>query len=203
MSYKATNWAYEMKITGPQKPVLVALADMADEDSSCYPGQERLSEMTGLSVPTVARALKRLEARGLLSRERRWTQYGYRTSDRYKLHLEVTVPETLTITEPTRRRAYKAECQSLTIRVSIPNHQSDRAIEPSVNHQKNHQGEPPLFCPKHPKGGPKCGPCGDAKRIHQKWLRDRETQDTVSGVITDPVCIHFLPPRQCPDCRAA
>ena len=132
MSYKATHWAYDMSITGPAKPVLVALADMADESASCFPGQERLAAMTGLSIPTVGRALARLERLGLLSRERRFGKFGYRTSDRYHLNLTVTVPESLPITAPTRQRAYLAESQSLPIREPIPTYQSDRAIEPPV-----------------------------------------------------------------------
>lgn len=47
MSYRALNWAWEADLPMPQKFVLVALADMADEKDSCYPGQERLARMTG------------------------------------------------------------------------------------------------------------------------------------------------------------
>jgi hypothetical protein len=62
VSYKATGWAYDLPLRGPAKPVLVALADFADEAGSCYPGQDRLCQMTGLSIRTVRRALERLEA---------------------------------------------------------------------------------------------------------------------------------------------
>lgn len=130
MSYKATNWAYDMKITGPAKPVLVALADMADEGASCFPGQTRLSEMTGLSVATVRRAVTRLEGLGLLTREHRYGAFGYRTSDRYQLQLGVTMPESLPLTEPTRHRAFKAESPSLPLTVQLPTAHSARAIEP-------------------------------------------------------------------------
>ena len=66
MSYKATNWAWELGLKMPEKFVLVALADMADEKQSCYPGQATLSRMTGASESTVRRALNRLEDGGLL-----------------------------------------------------------------------------------------------------------------------------------------
>jgi hypothetical protein len=137
MSYRATNWAYDMKLTGPAKPVLVALADMADDQASCYPGQERLASMTGLSVPTVARAIRRLETLGLLVRSRRFGPFGHRTSDRYHLQLTVSIPETLPITAPTRQRAYKAESQVLPITVISPTYQSDGVTisEPLDNHQ--------------------------------------------------------------------
>lgn len=181
MSYRATNWAYDMKISGPAKPVLVALADMADEAGSCYPGQGRLAEMTGLSVPTVARALKRLETLGLLARSRRFGSFGYRTSDRYTLQLTVVVPETLPITPPTRQRAYKAESQVLPITLHSPTYHSDGAIEPSVEPSENHQGDTPLSstCGKHPNGTTKnCRACGDARRkfdSQKKAARDIAT----------------------------
>jgi biotin operon repressor len=196
MSYKATNWAYEMRITGPAKPVLVALADMADEDASCYPGQEKLSAMTGLSVSTVARALQRLEDLGLLVRQHRYGSRGYRTSDRYRLQLTVDIPETLPVTAPTRQRAYKAESESLPVTVQSPTRHSDGAEE-------NHQLEPPvkpsggarvraktpqpvdnsrpdLFCDAHMPDGPgmtKCPQCGDRRRSRADWDR-RNTKPT-------------------------
>lgn len=86
MSYRALNWAWEADLPMPQKFVLVALADMADEKDSCYPGQDRLARMTGTSVSTVRRAVKALEEMGALSRQARGVAGGGRTSDRYALN---------------------------------------------------------------------------------------------------------------------
>ncbi|MFJ4038229.1 helix-turn-helix domain-containing protein [Microbacterium sp. NPDC090007] len=91
MSYKATNWAWELGLKMPEKFVLVALADMADEKQSCYPGQATLSRMTGASERTVRRAITSLEDAGLLTREERRTEGGYRTSDRYVLQVGATL----------------------------------------------------------------------------------------------------------------
>lgn len=184
MSYKATNWAYEMNLTGPAKPVLVALADMADEDASCYPGQDRLSEMTGMSVSTVARALRRLETLGLLVREHRYGAHGYRTSDRYRLQLTVDNLADLPVTAPTRRRSLQAVSTRLPVTVHTPTSHSDGAeenhqLEPSVKPsggararatpQKDvHNSEP--FCQKHMPNGPagkSCRACADAKRAYE------------------------------------
>jgi DNA-binding transcriptional MocR family regulator len=132
MSYKATNWAYDLPLGGPQKAVIVALADMADESGSCFPGHEKISAMTGWSVSTVARSLKELESRGLIKRTHRQGAMGYRTSDRYHLQLTVSLPELLPVTEPTRQKSLKADSESLPVRESIPTGQSDGAIEPSV-----------------------------------------------------------------------
>lgn len=131
MSYKATNWAYDLPVTGPQKAVVVALADMADEAGTCFPGHDRISSMTGWSVSTVARALKTLESSGLISREHRQGAYGYRTSDRYRLHLEVDAPKIQPVTVTDRQKSNLSESESLPVRESIPTGQSDGAIEPS------------------------------------------------------------------------
>lgn len=88
MSYKATHWAWEIDLPMPQKFILVALADMADEELSCYPGQATLARMTGASVRTVGRALADLEEQGLLSREQRRRKDGFRSSDRFVLHID-------------------------------------------------------------------------------------------------------------------
>lgn len=67
---------------------MVALADFSDEEGSCFPGHERLATMTGLSVPTVGRHIRKLEEMGAFRRERRKARNGAgRTSDRYYLQL--------------------------------------------------------------------------------------------------------------------
>jgi hypothetical protein len=131
VSYKATNWAYELPLVGPQKFVLVALADMADEANSCYPGQKRLVAMTGFAEKTVRRALASLEDSGLLRREQRHGAFGYRTSDRYTLNVGVQMLETLPVTEPSGLSAHRSESPFLPVSQSQPTGQSDQAVEPS------------------------------------------------------------------------
>lgn len=87
MSYRALNWAWEADLPTSQKFVLVALADMADEHESCFPGQERLGRMIGATDRTVRAALVKLEESGLISRTQRRGADGMRTSDRYTLHI--------------------------------------------------------------------------------------------------------------------
>lgn len=84
MSYKATAWAYDLELPSPRKFVLVALADFADEEGTCFPSQERLAKMTGLGESTVRRALTDLESEHLLSKQPRFKD-GHRTSNRYRL----------------------------------------------------------------------------------------------------------------------
>jgi hypothetical protein len=91
VSFKALNWARELKLRGSQKPVLSTLAAYADEEGSCYPGQDLIANDTGFSVRTVRRCLEHLEHQGLIHREARYDRRGHRTSDRYYLHLDITV----------------------------------------------------------------------------------------------------------------
>lgn len=136
MSYKATNWAYELPLRGSTKPVLVVLADMADDENSCFPGQERIARMSGLNVRTVQRALAKLEEFNLIEREHRVGFGGFRTSDRYRLLLENSLDDNLspdsespdtvsdlpdTVTEPTRQSVVAEE-----------NHQLEPLEEPPV-----------------------------------------------------------------------
>lgn len=138
MAHKATNWAWELDLPMAQKFVLVALADMADEHLSCFPGQKRIAVMVGSSERTVRRALADLEELGLIEREARRSDVGYRTSDRYVLKVKrrptgqigrksnrPNSPGTMTTVSP-------ANLSNLT-------GHSDRAVEPPVEPLENHQ----------------------------------------------------------------
>lgn len=95
--FSTLAWAWQKELPSPtHKFLLVALADMADEEHSCFPGQERIAQMIGTSVSTVRRTLKDLEEWGLITRERRRRDDGYRTSDRYFLQVAGTSPVKLT-----------------------------------------------------------------------------------------------------------
>jgi DNA-binding Lrp family transcriptional regulator len=139
MSYQALNWAWEIdlglrKIT--EKFVLVALADMADENNSCFPGQAKIAGMVGCSVRTVSNTLAELESLELIERSRRHRNDGYRTSDRFflqvgrepnmqRVHVKGTTPPTGNEQQPYMQRTTDLTCN-----------------EPGGNHQENHQREP-------------------------------------------------------------
>lgn len=126
MSHEATNWAYKLDLPMAQKFVLVALADRADEDHSCYPGQKMLAGMVGASVATIRRALVELEKTGLITRKRRFRDDGYRTSDRYVLNVG-TLPLNLT----TGQSDHRSNSETLPLNESHLTAQSEGA--------KNHQ----------------------------------------------------------------
>lgn len=88
MSVAAVAWAFEQALPPNEKVVLLALADCENGQSlACMPGQEFLAEKASMSVRTVQRMLIALEAKGLISRDRRTLSSGQRTSDSYTLSL--------------------------------------------------------------------------------------------------------------------
>lgn len=76
-------WGRELPAT--QKIVLLALADHADQEGVCWPGQERLATVTGLSVRTVRTTLKSLEEEGLIGVEPRFDGSGKRVGTVYRV----------------------------------------------------------------------------------------------------------------------
>jgi hypothetical protein len=85
MSIAAISWAWEQKIRSTMKFVLVALADFADSrGESCYPGQDTIAAMTGISIRAVKTALDDLEKAGLIERTARRFK-GHATTDDYRL----------------------------------------------------------------------------------------------------------------------
>lgn len=135
MSYKATNWAYDLPLKGSAKPVLVVLADMADESNSCFPSQERIASMTGLGSRTVRRAILRLEAAGMITRTARYDKNGHRSSDRYVLAVGESLPANLT----TGHSDHRSESPSLPANLTAPTGHSGQvtinepSVEPSVS----------------------------------------------------------------------
>ena len=90
MAFEYIGWAYHQHVSpSAAKFVLVALADSANADGYCFPGQQRLARMTGQSVRSVRAHIKNLEADGYLRRSPRRRKDGSRTSDGYYLPAEI------------------------------------------------------------------------------------------------------------------
>lgn len=101
-AYAAPAWAAEQRVGDVgTKATLLVLANYSDERLSCYPGQETIADETEQSVRTVRRQLERLEALGLIKREKRYDDRGKRTSDRYFLQIDRSVNVTVGGVSPT------------------------------------------------------------------------------------------------------
>lgn len=107
MSIRASNWAWEtgraLGLNQGELLVLVRIADHADNDGKCWPGEEGLAEYVCASERTVRRHLGTLSELGLLHRERRTPKQGRgRLYDAICLHLDQ--PANLSgSSEPTNR----------------------------------------------------------------------------------------------------
>jgi hypothetical protein len=84
MSWQATAWAERRKTGSPSaKVLLLVLANYADDSGRCWPSQTTLASGAELSMDTVQRQLRRLEANGHIRRTTRvrkagrWPQYEY------------------------------------------------------------------------------------------------------------------------------
>lgn len=82
MSHQAVTWAYKQDIKpAGAKFILVTLANYADGDGYCFPGQKTLANDTGMSDRAVRNHLDRLERDGIIVRRHRYDKSGNRTSD--------------------------------------------------------------------------------------------------------------------------
>lgn len=83
MGFRDAEWAYGLTgLAMREKVVLTALCHRTDDKThETYVGQQTVADMIGSSADFVRRALRELEAVGLISRTRRNGQGGYRTSD--------------------------------------------------------------------------------------------------------------------------
>jgi hypothetical protein len=83
VSIKIMTWAFEQKIPGNIKIVLLALADNANDEGYCWPSQETIARKASVSVRNLRRLLTQLEERELISISRRNDRDGHRASNGY------------------------------------------------------------------------------------------------------------------------
>ena len=90
MSIPAWKQALAVRgLTHCERLVLIAFADHADQGGTSWPSQSRIADMMEMSIMSVKRAVKSLEARGLITRTRRKTASNPRKSDLTRMILPV------------------------------------------------------------------------------------------------------------------
>ena len=88
MSVKAMAWALEQSTENPvDKLILIALGNYADDADQCFPSRRTLARIAMCSLDTVDRAIKRLEAAGMIRKEVRQGARGL-TSNAYELCMD-------------------------------------------------------------------------------------------------------------------
>lgn len=88
MSIKAVSWAFEQKLSDPlAKLVLLAVADHHNDSTGIsFPSIDRLMGFTEASRSTIIRKLKKLEAEGFMTRQKR-----YNNTDVYTLNTKWSI----------------------------------------------------------------------------------------------------------------
>ena len=87
MSVDATSLVWKMDISAGHKLTLLALADYADQEMSCFPSVATLAQKTSQSERTIQRHIADFEEQGLIEKERRNRDSGADSSNRYFLNL--------------------------------------------------------------------------------------------------------------------
>lgn len=87
MSIKCMNWAWNIELQPAVKLVLLKLADRANDDGECWPGQDTVAASCSMSERSVMRHIASLEALGCLSVDRRKGEDGRRETNVYHLNL--------------------------------------------------------------------------------------------------------------------
>lgn len=88
MSVRALNWAFEQYVTPAEKVILLAIADMANDEHEAWPSYAYLIRRTGLSERTIRNHIRMLEAMDLLTTQTRVRPNGSQTSNLYVLAVD-------------------------------------------------------------------------------------------------------------------
>lgn len=89
MSFKATTWAFEQKVgSALGKLILIKLADNANDEGYCFPGQAHIAEAVEASRETVSRQIKKLVERGFVEIVPRY-ENGFRRGNAYRLQMDI------------------------------------------------------------------------------------------------------------------
>ena len=141
MSVKAITWAFEQTTALPvDKLILLALADYADQDGTCFPPQTNIAARGMCSLDTVQRSLKRLISIGLVTREKRYASLGSRMSDCYRLQMGATTSSELHRTLRSRTKPQNAAETTPHSYAETKPQSCGLDIEPSLNRKEKVKG---------------------------------------------------------------
>lgn len=88
MSIKAVAWAIDVRVGDPSlKVLLIAIANYADAEGSCWPKVETLAFDSEVSKRTIQRSLTKLVELGLITVTARFGAKGKQTSSRFDLRM--------------------------------------------------------------------------------------------------------------------
>jgi len=82
------NWAWGIELPPTLKLVLLKLADRANDDGECWPGNASIAKACCIGERTLIRYIAKLEEVGLVRTNRRYDDKGKRTTHSYTLDLD-------------------------------------------------------------------------------------------------------------------
>ena len=160
MSIHLMSRAWSMPIPTDPKMLLLALADRANDDGECWPGQDELARKGSMSPRSVVNHLNWLEDHGLIVKERR-QKGNSRQSNRYTVTLDGYAPdgglrnlECANRAHANPAHANPAHADGAHAQVAPPNVRGEVSASAGPAHSfneeppKNHQKEPSLHTPR-------------------------------------------------------
>jgi len=100
MSIKAMTWAFEQHLHPRDKFVLVTLANYANDKNLAWPSVKTVIKNTGLSRPSIFRALEKLEKLGVITRIKRYRKEGGGlTSSTIRMNVNVIIIQSTPLDE--------------------------------------------------------------------------------------------------------
>ena len=164
MSVKIMSAVFDKsKTEGNARLVLLALADCANDEGTCWPSISTISSMANINQQTTRKYLWAMESIGLITAEDRKDKIGRRTSNLYKINLEKLGEDFIT-KEVLRGQLYKSQIRTWDydkedtinrhiVPPSNPSH-SGNTIRHHTGSYMKHNNEPTLEPPSPltPKG---------------------------------------------------
>lgn len=89
----AVEWAHKQELSHSTSYLLVTIAEHADLNGECYPGQDRLALLVHMKARTVRAKLRELVEEDLIEMEFRYDDRGYRVSSLIRLKMPVETVE--------------------------------------------------------------------------------------------------------------
>ena len=177
MSVKAMAWAWEQTLKPTDQLVLLALADHADDDGICWPGQKLIAEKCNVTRKTVWASLKRLTEQGLIASEQQFRNDGSRTSNLYLLAIASSPVTNLHTPVTDGNNPCNHRYTTPVTTVTQQYKELEPSLEPSL---ENDASNPKLIPEKYPdwynvvrNAGPNLHP----KPTDVTWITDMETED--------------------------
>jgi hypothetical protein len=142
------NWAWGVDLQPTKKLILMAIADHADDQGTCFPGQERLADKCCVSRRTVIRAVHDFEEKGILRIIQRPGDGEGRKSNIYKLNLEYKCTPTDSPAHAQTQRqsdnmSHRGQSDTGDRQSDTGDRQSDTGV--TLTTSNNHQIEPSVL----------------------------------------------------------